>query len=78
MSTAIERRPDEVRALSRLSFEELASAAGGIGGMHSAIAGRVFRYVGGAGRPGADGARHDLRRRLRRRARGDDPARPRH
>ena len=50
-STALVRRPDEVRALSRLSFEEFGRAAGGIGGMHTAIAGRVFRYVGAGAAP---------------------------
>jgi pimeloyl-ACP methyl ester carboxylesterase len=36
----------ERRALVRLAFEELGRAAGGIGGVHAAIAGRAFRAVG--------------------------------
>ena len=39
-------QPNEVGALSRLGFEELGSFAGGIGGIHRAIADRVFRAVG--------------------------------
>jgi pimeloyl-ACP methyl ester carboxylesterase len=41
-----ERRPDELRALTRLTFGELAGAAGGIGGVHRGVAERVFRMVG--------------------------------
>jgi len=54
---ALERPPDELRALSRLAFGELADAVGGIGGVHRAISDRVFRHVG----PGARAARvgHD-------------------
>jgi pimeloyl-ACP methyl ester carboxylesterase len=44
--------PDEVRALSRLTFDELAGALGGIGAVHLAIAQRAFRAAG----PGARGA----------------------
>ena len=39
----------ELKALTRLGFDELARATGGIGAIHQAIAGRVFRAVG----PGA-------------------------
>jgi pimeloyl-ACP methyl ester carboxylesterase len=44
-------RPDEVRALSRLGFEELGALTGGIGGIHRAISDRVFRAVGPQGAP---------------------------
>jgi PGAP1-like protein len=44
-----ERRPDESRALSRLAFDELRSAAGGVQEVHRAIAERAFGAVG----PGA-------------------------
>jgi pimeloyl-ACP methyl ester carboxylesterase len=44
-------RPDEVRALTRLGAEELANGTGGIGGIHAAIAQRVFDAIGPAGRP---------------------------
>jgi pimeloyl-ACP methyl ester carboxylesterase len=39
-------QPDEVRALARLGFEELGALTGGIGGIHRAIADRVFRRIG--------------------------------
>jgi pimeloyl-ACP methyl ester carboxylesterase len=39
----------ELRALTTLGFDELRQASGGIGSMHQAVAGRVFRAVG----PGA-------------------------
>jgi pimeloyl-ACP methyl ester carboxylesterase len=40
----------ELRALTALGFDELRQAAGGIGSIHQALAGRVFRAVGpGAG-----------------------------
>jgi pimeloyl-ACP methyl ester carboxylesterase len=38
--------PDELRALARLTFDELGDATGGIGGLHRGIAERVFRAVG--------------------------------
>lgn len=41
----------ETRALSLLAFEELGRAAGGIGGMHQAIADRAFGAAGPAARP---------------------------
>jgi hypothetical protein len=49
--------PDELRALSRLAFGELARAPGGIGDVHRAIAARAF----GAAGPGAAASRalHD-------------------
>jgi triacylglycerol esterase/lipase EstA (alpha/beta hydrolase family) len=52
-----ERPPDETRALSRLAFDELRRAAGGVEELHLAIAGRAF----GAAGPGAVPARavHD-------------------
>lgn len=37
---------DELRALTRLTFEELARGVGGIGDVHAAIATRVFNHVG--------------------------------
>ena len=40
---------DEVRALTRLTFEELARGVSGLGELHGAIATRVFNHVGGAG-----------------------------
>src|SRR3954454_20102916 len=43
MSEITPPAPDELRALTRLGFGELGAAAGGIGRMHTAIAGRVFR-----------------------------------
>ena len=39
-------RADELRALSRLAAAELAGGAGGIGGVHDAIAARVFAALG--------------------------------
>ena len=42
---------DELRALSRLAFDEVGSAPGGIGDVHRAVADRVFRYVGPPARP---------------------------
>jgi pimeloyl-ACP methyl ester carboxylesterase len=50
MSDLVTTKPDELRALSRLTFDELGSATGGIGGIHRAIADRVFRAVGPSGR----------------------------
>jgi pimeloyl-ACP methyl ester carboxylesterase len=38
--------PDELRALTRLTFDELGLATGGIGQMHRAIADRAFGAVG--------------------------------
>jgi pimeloyl-ACP methyl ester carboxylesterase len=40
------RQVDEVRSLTRLGFDELGRATGGIGGIHSAIAARAFRASG--------------------------------
>ena len=37
---------DELRALTRLTFDELSHATGGIAQMHWAIADRAFRPVG--------------------------------
>jgi pimeloyl-ACP methyl ester carboxylesterase len=50
-------RPDELAALTRLAIAELGGVAGGIGGIHKAIADRVF----GASGPGAGPVRvvHD-------------------
>ena len=47
----MERQPDELRALNRLTFRELADAVGGIGGIHLGVAERVFRAVGPMGTP---------------------------
>src|SRR3954464_9847611 len=49
--------PDELRALSRLAFAELAEAVGGIGALHRAIAGRAFGHAGPGARPAQVG--HD-------------------
>src|SRR3954468_3021645 len=49
--------PDELRALSRLAFAELAEAVGGIGAVHRAIAGRAFAHAGPGARPAQVG--HD-------------------
>jgi len=43
--------PDEPRALSRLAAAELGDGAGGIGGVHDAIASRVFGALGPSARP---------------------------
>jgi pimeloyl-ACP methyl ester carboxylesterase len=50
--------PDELRALTRLGFSELADAAGGIVGVQRGIASRVFRLVGPMSAPARVG--HDL------------------
>ena len=42
---------DELRALTRLTFEELGRATGGIGDVHRAIADRAFGAVGPQARP---------------------------
>ena len=47
----MDRQRDEVRALTRLAAAEFADGAGGIGGVHAAIARRVFDAVGPGGRP---------------------------
>jgi dienelactone hydrolase len=47
--------PDELRALTRLAFDELGGAAGGIGEVHRAIADRAFGAVG----PGPARLLHD-------------------
>ena len=52
------QRPDELRALSRLTFRELADFVGGIGGMHRGVAQRVFRMVGPMSAPAR--VTHDL------------------
>jgi pimeloyl-ACP methyl ester carboxylesterase len=49
-STAV-RRPNELRALSALLFEDLRSFPGAIRDMHLGIAERAFRGVGPMGRP---------------------------
>src|SRR4051794_10324340 len=53
-----QRAPDELRALNRLTFRELADAAGGLGGIHRGVASRVFRFVGPGGAPAR--MAHDL------------------
>jgi pimeloyl-ACP methyl ester carboxylesterase len=45
------RRPNELRALSALVFEDLRAFPGGIQDMHLGIAERAFRNVGPASRP---------------------------
>ena len=49
--TATQRTAGEIKALTRIAFDELAAATGGIHGVHAAIAGRVFRAVGPQARP---------------------------
>ena len=44
-------RPDELRALARFAAAELGVGAGGIGGIHAAIAARVFRALGPSAAP---------------------------
>ena len=46
-----ESRPDETRALSRLAFDELRGAAGGVREVHRAIAERAFGAVGAGALP---------------------------
>ena len=41
---------DELRELTRLAFDELGGAVGGIGSIHRGIAGRVFSAIGPPGR----------------------------
>jgi hypothetical protein len=53
----LERPADELRALGRLAFAELADAIGGNGALHGAIAGRVFGHAGPGARPAQAG--HD-------------------
>jgi pimeloyl-ACP methyl ester carboxylesterase len=50
--------PDELRALNRLTFRELADAAGGLGGIHRGVAERVFGLVGPSSAPAR--MAHDL------------------
>ena len=50
-SAELERRTDEVGALTRLTFDELGRAAGGIGAIHQAIADRAFGASGPAASP---------------------------
>src|SRR5262245_3788380 len=44
-------RPDELRALAVLAADEVGGAAGGIGGVHAAIAQRVFGALGPSAEP---------------------------
>jgi pimeloyl-ACP methyl ester carboxylesterase len=57
----MERRPDELRALSRLAAAELSGGAGGIGSVHDAIARRVFAAIGPSAEP-ARRAHHAIAR----------------
>jgi pimeloyl-ACP methyl ester carboxylesterase len=45
------RSDEEYRALTRLAFDEVGGATGGIGSVHRAVADRVFGYVGPGGGP---------------------------
>jgi pimeloyl-ACP methyl ester carboxylesterase len=45
------RQVDELRSLARLGFDELRRAAGGIGDVHRAVAGRAFGASGPGGLP---------------------------
>jgi pimeloyl-ACP methyl ester carboxylesterase len=49
--TSSDERPNELRALSALAFEEPSGFPGAIRDMHLGIAERAFRGVGAAGRP---------------------------
>ncbi len=49
--TTTNQRADEARELARTGFDELGRAMAGIGGVHLAVAERVFRAVGPTGRP---------------------------
>jgi pimeloyl-ACP methyl ester carboxylesterase len=51
VETSQQQRPNELRALSRLAFDELSKFPGGIWQMHQGIARRAFWGVGVAGRP---------------------------
>jgi pimeloyl-ACP methyl ester carboxylesterase len=51
MAQLAERRPDEVRALSRLAFSELGGFVGGIGAVQRGIAERAFGAVGWGAKP---------------------------
>ena len=51
MSTSSSTAEAEVAALNRLASRELSGLAGGIGGMHAAISGRVFGALGPLGAP---------------------------
>jgi pimeloyl-ACP methyl ester carboxylesterase len=51
MAAAPAAQNDELRALSRLAFDEVGSAPGGIGDVHRAVADRVFRRIGPPARP---------------------------
>src|SRR4051812_7551018 len=51
MTTSLQRRQShEAPALARLAFEELAGATHGLGQIHHAVSGRVFRAIGPAAR----------------------------
>ena len=49
--TSTQTRADEVRELTATGFEELGRAMAGIGGVHLAVADRVFKAVGPVGAP---------------------------
>jgi pimeloyl-ACP methyl ester carboxylesterase len=49
--TPAQTRADEVRELAATGFEELGRAMAGIGGVHLAVADRVFKAVGPVGTP---------------------------
>jgi pimeloyl-ACP methyl ester carboxylesterase len=51
MPHELERRPDEVRALSSLAFDELAGFVGGIGAIQQGVAERAFGAVGWGAKP---------------------------
>jgi pimeloyl-ACP methyl ester carboxylesterase len=46
-----ERRPDELRALNRLAFDELGRFVGGIGTLQRGVAGRAFTAAGWGAKP---------------------------
>jgi pimeloyl-ACP methyl ester carboxylesterase len=51
MASPRAQRPDEIRALNRLAFDELGRFIGGIGGFQHAPAQRAFRAVGWGAKP---------------------------
>ncbi len=50
-SSAAPTAAEELRELTRLGFEELRHAAGGVGRVHQAVADRAFGLIGPPGRP---------------------------
>jgi hypothetical protein len=51
MAHELARRPDELQALSRLAFDELAGFVGGIGAIQRGVAQRAFGAAGTSAKP---------------------------